>query len=114
MGRSSRTKRQRRAEQEQHDPHRGSVPQARPTPVGARHRRLLRQGVEVASDLHRKLAGHPQARDSVFICHGTATGQGPIAGKPLHHAWVEYGEVVIDDSNGHNWVGRKELVLPHG
>jgi hypothetical protein len=48
------------------------------------------------------------ALDDVFpgylVCHGTATGRGPIAGQRFGHAWIE-GElsgtpVVFDFSNG--------------
>lgn len=30
-----------------------------------------------------------------------------------HHAWVEMGDVVFDQSNGNNYVGRKEQYYDH-
>ena len=42
-----------------------------------------------------------QSDDSgFFLCHGTATGRGKIAGIPFAHAWLEVGDTVIDISNG--------------
>ena len=39
--------------------------------------------------------------DSVLV-HGTVTGQGPIEGQRIGHAWCEVGGVVIDRSNGND------------
>jgi hypothetical protein len=38
------------------------------------------------------------------LCHGLVTGQGPIAGERIGHAWIEIagGAVVLDFSNGNN------------
>ena len=60
--------------------------------------------VEVARELHGQLTGWPQAQASVAVCHGIATGQGKIAGVRIAHAWVEYGGVVLDRSNGGDYV----------
>lgn len=38
--------------------------------------------------------------DGYVLCHGTATGQGPIAGVAFDHAWVEKAGMAIDKSNG--------------
>lgn len=64
--------------------------------------------IEQAQELAHNLTRYPAAVQTIFVCHGTATGQGPIAGLPIRHAWVEYGDIVIDASNGHNWSGRRE------
>ena len=34
------------------------------------------------------------------LVHGIPMGQGPIAGIRMGHAWVEQGDLVIDNSNG--------------
>ena len=38
----------------------------------------------------------------IFLVHGEVRGQGPIAGLRYGHAWVEDGDMVIDQSNGRN------------
>ena len=38
----------------------------------------------------------------IFLVHGEVTGQGPIEGVLYGHAWVEDGDLVIDQSNGRN------------
>lgn len=44
------------------------------------------------------------------LCHGTATGRGPIAGERFGHAWVEWNHrpssisLVLDYSNGNKVV----------
>ena len=49
--------------------------------------------------------------EGAVLCHGTATGQGPIEGVEFGHAWVEYLHpilglpMVIDKSNGNDWHG---------
>lgn len=49
--------------------------------------------------------------DCYTLCHGTVTGQGPIAGQRIGHGWVEWRPLsetssvpvfVIDRSNGRN------------
>ena len=47
--------------------------------------------------------------DKAFLCHGTATGQGPIVGIKHGHAWVELGDKVIDKSNGNNLCMDKDV-----
>ena len=34
------------------------------------------------------------------LVHGEVAGQGPLEGKTLGHAWIEDGDMVIDQSNG--------------
>jgi len=36
------------------------------------------------------------------LVHGEVAGQGPLEGVTLGHAWVEDGDVVIDNTNGRN------------
>lgn len=42
------------------------------------------------------------------LVHAEVTGQGPVEGIKFIHAWVEIGDVVIDNSNDNNIVMRKE------
>lgn len=42
------------------------------------------------------------------LVHAMVTGQGNIKGIRYEHAWVEIGDVVIDQSNGNNIIMRKE------
>lgn len=56
--------------------------------------------VRVAAEMHAMLRSYPRAQETLYVCHGLAIGQGPIAGQQIAHAWVEYGELAIDRSNG--------------
>lgn len=38
--------------------------------------------------------------EGLTLVHGRVTGQGPIEGMRIGHAWAEAGEFVIDNSNG--------------
>lgn len=55
---------------------------------------------------HYLIDDDPKEGRSLFVCHGVATGQGPIAGVRFGHAWVEWdlgdATFVIDQSNGLN------------
>lgn len=62
--------------------------------------------VEFMLSLYQSLEQWPQAQERVRLVHATCTGQGPIAGLPIGHAWVEYGDTAYDFSNGTRWVGR--------
>ena len=42
----------------------------------------------------------------MLVVHGVVTGQGPIAGLRIAHAWNEVGGAVVDASNG------RMVVLP--
>jgi hypothetical protein len=42
------------------------------------------------------------------LVHGVVTGQGPIAGVRMAHAWVEIGDLVFDTSTGVPVVMRRE------
>jgi len=46
--------------------------------------------------------------DDTTMIHAVVTGQGDIDGVQHGHAWIEVGDVVIDQSNGRNIVMRKE------
>lgn len=46
--------------------------------------------------------------DSMILVHGMVTGQGKLEGKRFDHAWVEIGDVVLDNANGNNIAMRKE------
>lgn len=64
---------------------------------------------EVAGNmaLQRLMSGEPL--DASFrVVHGRPTGQGQLAGIVFDHAWVEIGDMVIDQSNGRNIIMRRE------
>ena len=42
--------------------------------------------------------------DDAVLCHGKVTGQGPIEGLRIEHAWIEIKGIVIDKSNGSNFI----------
>jgi len=44
----------------------------------------------------------PGAEKNLLLVHGEVTGQGPLEGVNFGHAWLEYGDTVIDVSNGRN------------
>ena len=46
--------------------------------------------------------------DLMVLCHGLATGSGPLKGQLIAHAWCELGDEVFDYSDGKHFVGRKE------
>jgi hypothetical protein len=46
--------------------------------------------------------------DEAILVHGTVSGQGPLKGMRIKHAWCELGDVVFDYSNGKQIVMRKE------
>ena len=56
--------------------------------------------LHVASEMHSMLRRWPHAQATLYVCHGLATGQGRIEGMRIAHAWVEYGDLCIDRSNG--------------
>lgn len=46
--------------------------------------------------------------DETLLCHGIATGQGPVEGIRFSHGWIELNGFVIDKSNKHNICMEKE------
>lgn len=63
---------------------------------------------EVAGRMALDRAMSKEHDPSFRVCHGQPTGTGKLAGQVFHHAWVEIGDIVIDQSNGRNYVGRRE------
>lgn len=52
---------------------------------------------------------HARGHDGARLVHGLVTGTGgPMAGERFAHAWVEIGDVVIDNSNGQSTHTRYE------
>lgn len=62
--------------------------------------------VDLMKEMHGMLDKWPHAQATLRVVHATVTGQGPIAGIRMGHAWVEYGDVAYDMSNG------AQVVLP--
>jgi hypothetical protein len=56
---------------------------------------------------------HP-LEEHAHVCHGTAIGHGPIRGVRFGHAWIEVGDVVIDQSNGNDAVMPKSVYYEAG
>lgn len=54
------------------------------------------------------------APDDAVLCHGTCTGNGPIAGVEFGHAWVEWQGMVIERSNGHDAVLPRDIYYEAG
>ena len=48
------------------------------------------------------------------MIHAYVYGQGELKGRRFPHAWIEQGDVVLDNSNGNNIVMRKEQYYPLG
>lgn len=48
------------------------------------------------------------------LVHGEVAGQGPLEGVTFGHAWVEDGDIVIDQSNGRDIVMPKALYYAAG
>ena len=48
------------------------------------------------------------------MIHAYVYGQGELKGRRFPHAWVEQGDVVLDNSNGNSIVMRKEQYYPLG
>jgi 5'(3')-deoxyribonucleotidase len=48
------------------------------------------------------------------MVHAYVYGQGELKGRRFPHAWVEQGDVVLDNSNGNSIVMRKEKYYPLG
>lgn len=69
---------------------------ARHTSRVARRRTLRTAGNCYSTAVREAEKVGPEA----LVCHGTATGRGPLDGIPHGHAWVEIGDLVIDRSNG--------------
>ena len=44
--------------------------------------------------------------EGLTLVHGVVSGQGPLEGQRLDHAWIEVDEIVIDRAQGRN------LILP--
>lgn len=44
--------------------------------------------------------GVKEPNHDLRLVHGEVAGQGPLEGVTLGHAWVEDGDIVIDQSNG--------------
>lgn len=44
----------------------------------------------------------------LVLVHGMVTGTGKLMNKRFDHAWVEIGDVVLDNSNNNNITMRKE------
>lgn len=76
------------------------APRKPPRPAGNCYSTAVREAEKVG----------PEA----LVCHGTAIGQGPIDGIPHGHAWVEVGDIVIDRSNGADFVGPAVLYYALG
>src|SRR5262245_23050058 len=58
---------------------------------------------ETPRRLHGKLNAYLKANGllaGACVCHGIVTGQGPIAGERIGHAWIESNGRAIDWSNG--------------
>ncbi len=55
-------------------------------------------------------------RADAMLVHGTVIGTaGDVVGQRFGHAWVELaGDVVLDGSNGHSYVGRRETYYSVG
>lgn len=62
-----------------------------------------------------EVAGHMILDNKDFtLCHGIATGQGPIKGIKHWHAWCEKENIVHDFSNGKKIVMDKDLYYKIG
>lgn len=44
-----------------------------------------------------------------FFCHAKVSGQGDLIGQRILHAWCEFGDLVVDFSNGNKVIVRKEI-----
>lgn len=53
-------------------------------------------------------------RFGVRLVHGIVSGQMTLQGKRFGHAWVEYGDVVFDHSNGKKLTVRKDAYYEVG
>ena len=63
----------------------------------------------------RYLMDHAFGEDSgLLLVHGEVGGQGPLAGIRMGHAWIEDGDMVIDNSNGTNRTIPKQLYYAIG
>ena len=51
---------------------------------------------QAAGNLAISFVGDPKAK----LVHGMVNGQGPLEGIRFGHSWVEYGDKVLDHSNG--------------
>jgi len=51
---------------------------------------------QAAGNLAISFVGDPKAK----LVHGMVNGQGPLKGIRFGHSWVEYGDKVLDHSNG--------------
>jgi hypothetical protein len=50
-----------------------------------------------------------------YLCHGICIGTGgDVKDIEFAHCWIEFGDVVIDRSNGLDFLGRKEIYYKIG